>query len=95
MSSMNQAFLRAFAKQQAAQAARATHHQPVVGTSEPGASQAADAPKTDQGEAIQSDLSCSATPIANTPSANTPIALAGWCISTLETSGIDSIDGKA
>jgi Mrp family chromosome partitioning ATPase len=95
MSSMNQAFLRAFAKQQAAQAARATHHQPVVGTSEPGASQAADAPKTDQGEAIQSDRSCSATPIANTPSANTPIALAGWSISTLETSGIDSIDGKA
>ncbi|MFM8175677.1 MAG: cellulose synthase operon protein YhjQ/BcsQ [Pirellulaceae bacterium] len=85
MSSMNQAFLRAFAKQQAAQAARATHHQPVVGTSAPGASQAADAPKTDQGEAIQSDRSCSVT----------PFALAGWSISTLETSGIDSIEGKA
>ena len=82
MSSMNQAFLRAFAKQQAAQAARATHHQSVAGPSESKATQAADAPQADMGEAIPSEVSCSAA-----PDANSPIALAGWTISTLETAG--------
>lgn len=89
MSSMNQAFLRAFAKQQAAQAARATRHQPVVGPSESAASLAADLPQADQGEAIPSEVRCSAT-----PQANSPIALAGWTISTLEMAGIDPIEGK-
>ncbi|MFN5467854.1 MAG: cellulose synthase operon protein YhjQ/BcsQ [Pirellulaceae bacterium] len=89
MSSMNQAFLRAFAKQQAAQAARATHHQSVAGPSESKATQAADAPRADVGEAIPSEVSCSAA-----PDANSPIALAGWTISTLETAGIDPIDGN-
>jgi Mrp family chromosome partitioning ATPase len=87
---MNQAFLRAFAKQQAAQAARATHHQSVVdGPSEPGAPQAADAQQDDATASIPSGLSCSSA-----QDANSPIALAGWTISTLETAGIDPIDGK-
>jgi Mrp family chromosome partitioning ATPase len=92
MSSMNQAFLRAFAKQQAAQAAqaaRATHHHSVAGPSQSATSPAPDAPQADQGEAVPSQVSCSAT-----PQANSPIALAGWTISTLEMAGIDPIDGK-
>jgi Mrp family chromosome partitioning ATPase len=89
MSSMNQAFLRAFAKQQAAQAARATHHKSEAATSETGVSQVADAPLADSGAVLPSEVSCSSA-----PDANTPIALAGWTISTLETAGVDPIDGK-
>ncbi len=89
MSSMNQAFLRAFAKQQAAQAARATHHKSEAATSETGVSQVADAPPADSGAVLPSEVSCSSA-----PDANSPFALAGWTISTLETAGVDSIDGK-